>query len=260
MSMDGGMSRWRLNAFDNPRRQPLHRPDRRLILKAPSSLPGAWGKLSVNRRTAERMRDAVADVFPQLEEVEGERPKRWRLPNGLSGIFREPLADELAALRAVVRRLEGEGVKDSAALLENLATKIEASLKPARRRTLAPDIEALLEAEGFASRPGPRPVVAANICADPPGDPGGAAARLLLPFRDRRGASLLLGGALRPAVRAPGLSCRRIPVGDGAGQLPARPDDRSARERKAPARARATSISMAMRRVRSAPLYPLRDF
>lgn len=120
---------------------------------------------AVGRRTAERMRDAVAEVFPQLEEIEGERPKRWRLPNGLSSIFREPLADELAALHGIAKRLEHEGVKESATLLERLASKIEASLKPARRRTLAPDVEALLEAEGFASRPGPRPVIAPHIFA-----------------------------------------------------------------------------------------------
>jgi predicted DNA-binding transcriptional regulator YafY len=122
-------------------------------------------KFVVGRRTAERMRDAVAEVFPQLEEIEGDRPKRWRLPNGLSGVFREPLADELAALHGVARRLEREGVRESATLLESLASKIEASLKPARRRTLAPDIEALLEAEGFVSRPGPRPVIAPQIFA-----------------------------------------------------------------------------------------------
>jgi predicted DNA-binding transcriptional regulator YafY len=120
---------------------------------------------SVGRRTAERMRDAVAEVFPQLEEIEGERPKRWRLPNGLSGIFREPLAEELAALRGVARRLESEGTGDSADLLESLACKIEASLKPARRRMLAPDVEALLEAEGFASRPGPQPIIAPQMFA-----------------------------------------------------------------------------------------------
>jgi predicted DNA-binding transcriptional regulator YafY len=116
-------------------------------------------RFAVNRRTAERMRDAVVDLFPQLEEVDGERPKRWRLPNGLSGIFREPLADELAALRSAARRLERDGRNDLAAPLDSLAAKIEASLKPARRRTLAPDVEALLEAEGFASRPGPRPLI-----------------------------------------------------------------------------------------------------
>jgi predicted DNA-binding transcriptional regulator YafY len=111
------------------------------------------------------MRDAVAEVFPQLEEVEGERPKRWRLPNGLSGIFREPAADELATLRAVARRLEQEGTKDLAEMLETLATKIEATLKPTRRRTLAPDVEALLQTEGFVTRPGPRPIVAPETFA-----------------------------------------------------------------------------------------------
>lgn len=122
-------------------------------------------KLQVSRRTAERMRDAVAEVFPQLEEVEGERPKRWRLPSGLSSVFREPLADELATLHGVARRLAHEGVKDSAILLESLASKIEASLKPTRRRRLAPDVEALLESQGFASRPGPKQVVAPQTFA-----------------------------------------------------------------------------------------------
>jgi predicted DNA-binding transcriptional regulator YafY len=139
----------------------------RLFAAEPSGigLDEIAAKFAVGRRTAERMRDAVAEVFPQLEEIEGERPKRWRLPNGLSGVFREPLADELAALHGVARRLEREGVKQSATLLESLACKIEASLKPARRRALAPDIEVLLEAEGFASRPGPRPVIAPMIFA-----------------------------------------------------------------------------------------------
>ncbi len=122
-------------------------------------------EFAVGRRTAERMRDAVAEVFPQLEEIEGERPKRWRLPNGMSSVFREPLADELAALHSLVRRLVREGNSDGAALLEGLARKIEASLKPARRRTIAPDVEALLEAEGFVSRPGPRPLIAPGIIA-----------------------------------------------------------------------------------------------
>ncbi len=123
-------------------------------------------KFAVGRRTAERMRDAVAEVFPQLEEIENERPKRWRLPSGLTGVFREPLADELAALHSIARRLKGEGVSESAALLERLAVKVEASLKATRRRTLAPDVAALLEAEGFASRPGPRPVIAAEVFAE----------------------------------------------------------------------------------------------
>jgi len=133
----------------------------RLLAAEPGgiSLNEIKARFEVSRRTAERMRDAIAEVFPHLEEVEGELPKRWRLPNGLIGVFREPLADELATLHGIARKLAREGVGDSPALLESLATKIEASLKPARRRALAPDIEALLEANGFASRPGPRPAV-----------------------------------------------------------------------------------------------------
>lgn len=124
------------------------------------SLDDIVSRFSVSRRTAERMRDAVAEVFPQLEEIEGERPKRWRLPNGLSSIFREPVADELAALRGVTKQLADDGLTERAGLLATLASKIEASLKPSRRRTLGPDVEALLEAEGFASRPGPRSLIA----------------------------------------------------------------------------------------------------
>jgi len=116
------------------------------------SLDEIASRFAVSRRTAERMRDTIAEVFPQLEEIEGERPKRWRLPNSLSGVFSEPLADELAALRGLARRVAHDGLIDNATLLDSLAAKIEASLKPSRRRTLAPDVEALLEAEGFASR------------------------------------------------------------------------------------------------------------
>jgi predicted DNA-binding transcriptional regulator YafY len=73
-------------------------------------------RFEVSRRTAERMRDAIA-----IEEVPAERAKRWRLPNGLSAIFREPLADEIAALRGVARRLQREGLTESAALIDSLA-------------------------------------------------------------------------------------------------------------------------------------------
>jgi predicted DNA-binding transcriptional regulator YafY len=139
----------------------------RLLAAEPGgvSLNEITAKLQVSRRTAERMRDAIIEVFPHLEEVEGELPKRWRLPNGLSGVFREPLAEELTTLHGIARKLSRDGVGDSAALLESLAGKIEAGLKPARRRTLAPDVEALLQAEGFASRPGPRPIIALQTFA-----------------------------------------------------------------------------------------------
>ena len=49
---------------------------RLLAAETTGGLEDITAKFGVSRRTAERMRDAVAEVFPQLEEVKGERPKR----------------------------------------------------------------------------------------------------------------------------------------------------------------------------------------
>ena len=57
-------------------------------------------RLGVGRRTAERMRDAVRDVFPQLEDVDDPPTRRFRIPAGLDGLFQAPTAEELAALTA----------------------------------------------------------------------------------------------------------------------------------------------------------------
>jgi hypothetical protein len=81
------------------------------LLRSPPALDEIVTRFSISRRTAERMRDAIAQVFPQLEELAGERPKRWRLPNSSSSIFREPLADEPATLRGVARHLANDGLK-----------------------------------------------------------------------------------------------------------------------------------------------------
>lgn len=44
------------------------------------SLDDIQQKYKVSRCTAERMRDALLNYFPQMEEVEtGERTKRWRI-------------------------------------------------------------------------------------------------------------------------------------------------------------------------------------
>src|SRR5690348_1051392 len=126
------------------------------------SLDDIASEFHVSRRTAERMRDALAEMFPQLEEFADGKQKRWRLPNGLSATFREPSADELAVLRRAIRRFKADGDEDGAALLQNLGRKIEASLKPSRQNALAPDVELLMESESLASRPGPRPFVPAQ--------------------------------------------------------------------------------------------------
>src|ERR1700754_4817118 len=68
-------------------------------------------RLGVGRRTVERMRDAVREVFPQLEEVEDPPTRRFRIPSGLDGLFQAPSADELVALRTAADSLAASGAQ-----------------------------------------------------------------------------------------------------------------------------------------------------
>jgi predicted DNA-binding transcriptional regulator YafY len=111
-------------------------------------------RLGVGRRTAERMRDAVSEMFPQMEAVEDPPTKRFRIPAGLDGLFQAPTAEELAALSAAAGMM-GEGARASA--LRSLEQKVLSATRAAARRRLAPDLEALLQAEAIAVQAGPRP-------------------------------------------------------------------------------------------------------
>jgi len=114
-------------------------------------------RLGVGRRTAERMRDAVRDVFPQLEEVDDPPTRRFRIPAGLDGLFQAPTAEELAALASAAETFAGQGATARAAALRSLEQKVLSATRAAARRKLAPDLEALLQAETIAVQAGPRP-------------------------------------------------------------------------------------------------------
>jgi predicted DNA-binding transcriptional regulator YafY len=114
-------------------------------------------RLGVGRRTAERMRDAVREVFPQLEEVEDPPTRRFRIPAGLDGLFQAPTAEELAALAIAAESFSGQGASARAAALKSLEQKVLSATRAAARRRLAPDLEALLQAETIAVQAGPRP-------------------------------------------------------------------------------------------------------
>ena len=114
-------------------------------------------RLGVGRRTAERMRDAVRDVFPQLEEVDDPPTRRFRIPAGLDGLFQAPTAEELAALKASADAFAQQGAQVRAGALRSLEQKVLSATRAAARRRLAPDLEALLQAETIAVQAGPRP-------------------------------------------------------------------------------------------------------
>ncbi len=123
-------------------------------------------RLGVGRRTTERMRDAVCELFPHMEVMEDGRARRFRIPSGLDGLFQSPTAEEMAALSAAAEMMERQGAGDRAAALRSLEQKVLSALRAPQRRRLAPDLEALLQAEAIAVQAGPRPFEDAGVLAD----------------------------------------------------------------------------------------------
>jgi predicted DNA-binding transcriptional regulator YafY len=113
--------------------------------------------LEVGRRTAERMRDAVRELFSEMEEIDDPPTRRFRIPRGLDGVFQSPTADELAALRGAADVLENAGAGPRAQILRGLEHKILGAVRAPARRRIAPDLEALVQAETIAVHAGPRP-------------------------------------------------------------------------------------------------------
>lgn len=111
----------------------------------------------VGRRTAERMRDALLTLFPQMEEVADGAAKRFRIPNGLDGIFQNPTAQELLELSKAASSLKAAGAEPRARVLEGLERKVRSAMRSAALRKIVPDLEALVRAETIAVQAGPRP-------------------------------------------------------------------------------------------------------
>jgi predicted DNA-binding transcriptional regulator YafY len=130
------------------------------------SLQDIEAKFEVSHRTAQRMRDAVERVFPQLEEVpQDDRIKRWRLPIKALGPVVDVSAEHIHALEIAVDVLKRDNRNDLAQSLERLGATARASLRPRDASRIEPDLEALLHAEGLAMRPGPRSKVDFDILA-----------------------------------------------------------------------------------------------
>jgi predicted DNA-binding transcriptional regulator YafY len=121
--------------------------------------------IGVGRRTVERMRDAIRDVFPQLEEIEDPPTRRFRIPGGLDHLFQAPTAEEMAALSAAGETFAQQGAQSRAGALRSLERKVLSATRAAARRKLAPDLEALLQAETIAVQAGPRPFEDESVLA-----------------------------------------------------------------------------------------------
>ena len=117
------------------------------------------GQLRVGRRTAERMRDAVLMLFPQVEEISAPPSKRWRIRGGLSAFEQAPTATEMLELTKAAAALR-------AAALEGLERKVKAAMRSTTLNRMAPDLEALVRAETIAVQAGPRPTADETVLAE----------------------------------------------------------------------------------------------
>jgi predicted DNA-binding transcriptional regulator YafY len=119
----------------------------------------------VGRRTAERMRDALQLLFPQMEEVADGSSKRFRIPKGLDGFFQEPTTEELLELNKASASLHAAGAEPRARALETLERKVRSATRGPNLRKMGPDVEALARAETIAVHAGPRPFEDENLIA-----------------------------------------------------------------------------------------------
>lgn len=113
-------------------------------------------EMGVGRRTAERMRDAILDLYPQTEEVSDWPHKRWRIRGGLSAFEQAPTAEELVELTRAAQGLRATGEPGRAQALESLERKLKSAIRSTTLNRLAPDLEALVRAETLAVQAGPR--------------------------------------------------------------------------------------------------------
>jgi predicted DNA-binding transcriptional regulator YafY len=135
------------------------------ILKLALLLQASYKGLSLNdiqehfrvsRRTAERMRDAVVRLFPQIEEVEtGTKIKRWTIKNHSLASIISFTPEELVELENTKKKLELDGLENKADTIDDIIAKIKV-LNKTEQSKIDTDLEALLEAEGFAIRQYPR--------------------------------------------------------------------------------------------------------
>ncbi len=114
----------------------------------------------VGRRTAERMRDAISRLFPQIEELKrDDKIKRWRMPSGSLTGFMHLSAEELCEMKTAIDILKRENLVSHANNLERMLLKLKGMMRPDVANRIETDLEALLEAEGHAMRPGPKPKI-----------------------------------------------------------------------------------------------------
>ena len=122
-------------------------------------------EFGVSHRTAQRMMRALEQQFPEITtKTDTEGRKRWRIDEIAFKDLMSVRAEELAALEMGIKHLARDGLGPESRELEKLRDKIKDLIPRARLRVEA-DHDAILEAQGFVARPGPRPKMDHGIYA-----------------------------------------------------------------------------------------------
>lgn len=112
-----------------------------------------------DHRTAQRMTKALEDCFPNVQTViDDQRKKYWTLRGSDARLMlSQGIRDsELTALEMGIRRAKRDGALTEIAALTSLKDRLLATMPKNHARRAETDAEAVLEAYGFASRPGPK--------------------------------------------------------------------------------------------------------
>jgi predicted DNA-binding transcriptional regulator YafY len=121
------------------------------------SLVEVSAEFGVNSRTAQRMIRGLEEAFPSVEFSTDQDRRRWWKLNDTTVLGMVGIRDsELAALDMSIRRAEREGATKDVATLISLRDRLLATMPSSHARRAEVDAEAMLEAQGYACRPGPR--------------------------------------------------------------------------------------------------------
>ncbi len=112
---------------------------------------------NVSRRTAERMRDSILNICPQITEIENprSREKFWGFNGGYLNEIISFTPDEIANLEKMKKYQEENGFEDKQKILEQTINKIKA-LGRKYSTKLDNALEILLETEGYAVKQVPK--------------------------------------------------------------------------------------------------------
>ncbi len=116
------------------------------------SIADIQDRFHVSRRTAERMRDSVLNIMPQVEEIDSpnERTKRWGFVNYSLREIINFSAEDVALLENISKNADEVSQRE----LKDIITKMKA-LNSKQINSIENEIEFLMHSEGYAIRQAP---------------------------------------------------------------------------------------------------------